>query len=203
MAALGKMVIGAILISVTIMFLSSLAMLFPFYMTIVTETFKLANIAAADNYVKERYYDDALEGLRSRPLFNRDNTDDAEIYVFNAVGIELLDWDGSGRTIQAKSESLRGGEGWAVGSNSEFDYNDIDGASGKPYRQQGSKIRVIITAEYPFEFSLWGQPAGFNVPVSFSLTTNGLKYYKDLPMDDPYQTEDDLDEIDYYDTSEP
>ena len=201
MATLGKMVIGAILLSVLIMFLSSIAMLFPFYMTIVTETFNLANIAAADNYVKELYYDESLEGLRELPLFNDASTGDAEIFVFNADGIALLDLDVSNRPIRDKASSLRYSEGWAVGSNSEFDYNNIDGAFGKPYRQQGSKLRIIVTAEYPFEFTIWGQPVGFNVPVSFSLTTNGLKYYKDLPMDDPYDTADTLDDIIYYDTS--
>ncbi len=196
------MVIGAVLLSALIMFLSRTAALFPFYMTIVTETYNLANIASADNYIKEQYYEDALEDLRDRPLFNNAYTQDAEIYVLNEEGIELLEMAGSSGTIKERLDSINFGDGWAVGSNDEYDYAVTDGPDGKPYRQQGRPVQIVVTAEYPFQFTMWGRDAGFNVPVSFSITTNGLKYYKDLPMDNPYDTSDVLDEIDYYDTSE-
>lgn len=163
MASLGRTAIGAILVSVIIVFLSKLAALFPFYMTMVTETFNLANIAAADNYIKFQYYDASINdvtGLRSRPLFNQNPWQ---------VEIEVLNED---------RES-------ALGNDSEFYYIGEDDYN-KPYRQRGKPITIIIRALYPFQFELWGRPVGFDVPVSFSLTTIGLKYYKDLPMDDPY-----------------
>ncbi|MDR1687854.1 MAG: hypothetical protein LBS21_04495 [Clostridiales bacterium] len=160
MRALGKTVIGAIVISVLIVFFTKLAGMFPFYLTMITETFNLANIAATDNYIKEQYYTDSLDGLRSLPLY-RENASSVEIEILNA----------DGRT--------------AVGDNDEYGYIDAD-PSFKPYLQRGNPVSIRISAVYPFQFELWGRPTAFDVPVSFSLTTVGLRYYKDLPIDDLY-----------------
>ena len=177
MASIGKMVIGAIIVSVLVVFLSKIAALFPFYMTIVVETFNLSNIAAADNYVKQPYYDATLQGLRERPLFNQDP--DSVV-----VAVRQLNSDGTvGRE--------------AVGSANEYDY-EWEPDDTKPYRQRGEPLQITISAMYPFEFTLWGRDVGFDVPISFSLTTIGLKYYKDLPLANPYEN-DDIDDIGYYD----
>ena len=177
MAGIGKIVIGAILASVLIVFLSRLAALFPFYMTIVVETFNLANIAAADNYIKEPYLEAAEQGLQERPLFNQ-NPDE--------VRVEIWQIDDNGGRIRE-----------AVGSANEFDY-EFDPSYAKPYRQRGAPLQITITAVYPMQFTLWGQEVGFDVPITFSLNTIGLKYYKDLPLDNPYE-DDDFDDIDYFD----
>jgi len=170
MDAVGKLALKAIIISALVVFLSKVAALFPFYMTIVVESFNLANAAAADNYIKQPSYDAALAALCERPLFNRNP---------GSVTIEVQNADG----------------GRAVGSDNEYDY---DGLADKPYRQRGRPLQVTVSALYPFEFTLWGRPVGFDVPVSFSLTVIGLKYYKDLPMDNPY-TDGELADITYYD----
>ena len=172
MAGIGKMVIWAIIVSALVVFLSKAAALFPFYMTMVVETFNLANIAAADNYVKQPYYDASLEGLQERALFNQ-NPDDVVITVRNSAGRE------------------------AIGSANEYDH-EADAPMNKPYRQRGEPLEITVAAVYPFEFTMWGQPAGFDVPVSFSITTIGLKYYKDLPLDNPY-TDFDISDVSYYD----
>jgi len=170
---LGKLVIGAILLSALVVFLSKTAALFPFYMTIVVETFNVANIAAADNYVKQPLYDASLQGLRDRPIFNQRDP--------SLVTIQVLTSDGRN----------------AVGNADEYAYQSVSPAN-KPYRQRGETIQVRISAVYPFEFTMWGRPVGFDVPVSFSITTTGLKYYKDLPLANPY-TDGAIGDIHYFD----
>ena len=173
MAGIGKMIIGAIITSVLVVFLSKVAALFPFYMTIVVETFNLANIAAADNYVKEPYYEETLDSLKKKPLFNQKP---------DSIKIEILNADGEK----------------ALGNANEYYYIDKD---LKPYKQQGNPVKIIISAKYPFEFKLWGRTLDFDVPVSFNITAIGLKYYKDLELADPYNVGD-IDDISYYeDTS--
>jgi hypothetical protein len=163
-----KAVLMAIIVAGMLYILTHLAFFFPFYMTMVTETFNLANIAANDNYVKETYYDYSFDSLISRPMFN-------------------------------KAWALEGGDGWnngnvritvtnvdgerAVGSDNEFDYNTTDGPEDKPYRQRGEPIVVTVSAAYPFEVSMWNWTITRAMPVSFSITTVGLRYYKDLDYD--------------------
>ena len=173
MVGIAKIVLKAVIISALIIFLTKLSALFPFYMTIVVETFNLANIAAADNYVKEPYFDAALQGLQERPLFNL-RPDDVKITIFNEDGRR------------------------AVGSADEYDYLEAEDRD-KPYMQRGKTVQIRIEAWYPFEFTMWGRPVGFDVPISFSLDTIGLKYYKDLPLDDDPYTDEDLDDITYFD----
>ena len=191
MAAAAKIFIWAIIISIMVVFLSRVVAIFPFYMTMVTEAFNMANIAAADNYVKEMYWNDAMEGLQSRPMFNDPNTADAYIFVLNETGMSMMNSDisalhasfGGGMTVTGNSSV-------AIGNNDEFYYVGIDGYIGKPYRQMGNPITIVVAAEFPFAFTLWGEEVGFNVPMSFTLTTTGLRYYKDLPLDNPYDLGD-------------
>ena len=188
MSSVVKLALYAILISIVVVFLSKMAALIPFYITMVTEAFTLANISAADNYLKRQHYEDSLEGLRSRPLYNV-NADEVRIYVLNEDGAARLQSDVSNRSIEQKLASLNS-DHFAIGENNEFVYNATNGPFGKPYRQRGRPIQIIVTAVYPFQFMLWGRPAGFDVPVSFSITTIGLKYYKDLDADYFYEAED-------------
>ena len=171
MAAPAKAIIVAIIASALLVLLTHLAFFFPFYMTMVLETFKLANVAANDNYVRQSYYDQSFDDLTGYPMF-------------------------------AKSRSWTPGDGWntgnvrirvlnadderAVGSDYSYDYSDIDGTIGKPYRQRGEKIKVEIVAAYPFEMKMWNETYHRAIPVSFSITVIGLKYYKDLDYYDLY-----------------
>jgi hypothetical protein len=173
MATYGKTVIGAILISTLVVFLAKVAALFPFFMTMVTETFNLANIASADNYIKDSYYQQSLKDLRERPFFNK-LPDRVEINVYNAS------------------------DRWAVGSDDEYEYIN-DSPDNKPYMQKGDPVRIEVKAKYPFEFTIWGQTVSYEAPMSFRLTCYGLKYYKDLDMDNPYDLDGDPASIDYYD----
>ena len=171
MITTAKTVLISILASIALYLLLQLAFFFPFYMTVVVETFNLANVAANDNYVKQSYYEDSLESLIDRPVFNKAwgwssgdgwNTGNIRITVVNADG------------------------GRAVGYDNEFDY-DWDGLSfggeTKPYRQRGETVTARVYAVYPLEITIWGKTVTYKVPVSFSITTVGLKYYKDLDYD--------------------
>jgi hypothetical protein len=158
-----KVVLAAILATTALFTVTQLLFFFPFYMTVVTETFNLANVAANDNYVKQSYYTDCLEGIQARPIFKK-NPSSVVIVVKNVDGKD------------------------AIGEDNEFDYVYHDGINlpdggSKPYRQRGNPVTVTINAVYPLEMSLWGRPIKHNVPVSFQMTAIGLRYYKDLDME--------------------
>jgi len=159
MVAAMKAVLAAIISVIIIYLLTQLAFFFPFYMTVVVETFNLSNVAANDNYVKETYYNASLDSLRDRPVFRKD-PDSVRIEVFNSDGRN------------------------AVGDDDEFSYfNDSIDPVLKPYRQRGEPVRVRVSAMYPVEIKLWGQPVPLrSIPVTFEITTIGLRYYKDLML---------------------
>jgi len=164
-----KAILVAILTAAALFILTHLAFFFPFYLTIVTETFNLANVAANDNYVRESYLEDALDRLRERPIFERAVAANGE---GNGNG-----WDTG--AVQIRVYNVDGFR--AVGSDNPFDYSHIDGASpDKPYRQRGEPIDITIVAYYPFVVTMWGHELQILFPVSFSMTTIGLRYYKDL-----------------------
>jgi len=171
MAAPIKAVLVAIIASAALFILTHLAFFFPFYMTVVVETFNLANAAANDNYVKYEYLDYSLENLRDRPMFEK-----------------AYDWDHSNIIITADKGSPGDTYGSAVGSINEDGtafYYDSNGWTDalKPYRQRGEPVTVTVRAVYPFEVSMWGWTIKRSLPVEFRITTIGLKYYKDLPYD--------------------
>ncbi|UQZ35411.1 hypothetical protein C2I18_18925 [Paenibacillus sp. PK3_47] len=154
MRGVAKAVLGVILSSVAILLLLNLAFFFPWYLTLITETYNVSQIVAGDNYMKETYYEDALERLQERPIF-RDKEDKIEILVTNADGRS------------------------AIGDDDEtiyYDSAEID----KPYLQRGEELEVEIRAVYPFTVTLWGEKLERELPVSFSMSTTGLKHYKDL-----------------------
>ena len=174
MAAPIKAVLVAIIASAALFILTHLAFFFPFYMTIVVETFNLANVAANDNYVKYEYWDSSLQGLRQRSMFEK-------AYERDPLSI----------SVTAIKGSPGDPYGSAIGDDSEdgtafyYDRNGFTDAN-KPYRQRGEPVTVTVRAAYPFEVSMWDLEIKKSWPVEFSITTIGLKYYKDLPYDDLY-----------------
>lgn len=156
MQGIAKAVLITIVVTICIMSFVNLVFFFPWYMTLVTETFNLSQVAASDNYIKQAYYDDALDRLKDRPIF-REKADKIVITVTNDSGY------------------------MAVGSNEETDYEYVTELE-KPYRQRGKPVKVKVEAVYPLSITLWGNKLEREIPVSFSLTTIGLKHYKDLEI---------------------
>ncbi|MDH6371344.1 hypothetical protein CA600_12925 [Paenibacillus sp. VTT E-133280] len=154
MQGIAKAVLLTILTSVTILLFVNLAFFFPWYLTLVTETYSVSQIVAGDNYLKESYYEDAMERLQERPIY-RDKADDISITVTN------VDQDD------------------AIGNDDETSYYEWN-EMNKPYRQRGEPLTVEIKAVYPFSITLWGKKLEREIPVQFSMSTTGLKHYKDL-----------------------
>jgi hypothetical protein len=157
MVSFAKAILGAVVGAVIMVLLTQFAFFFPFYMTIVVETFNLANTAAGDNYIKDSYYESSLATLQSKPMFKQNP---------NKIIIDVRNSDG----------------GEAVGDDDEYVYNATSGESGKPYRQRGNPIVVTVSAAYPLTINIAGQTIEKDIDLSFTITTIGLKYYKDLDM---------------------
>ncbi len=154
MQGFAKAVLAAILVSICIMLFTNMVFFFPWYMTLITETFNLSQIAASDNYIKQSYHDDSLDRIKDRPIF-RDKASFIDITAINSDGDD------------------------AVGRDDESYYEDL-GEYDKPYRQRGEPVTVEISAVYPLSITLWGTKYEKELPVSFSITSVGLKHYKDL-----------------------
>ena len=154
MQGVAKALLTTILVTICVMLFTNLVFFFPWYMTLVVETFNISQIAASDNYIKQSYYDDAMERLSTRPIF-REKTGDIKIVATNDSG------------------------GSAIGNDDESYYEDLS-ENQKPYRQRGKPVTVEISAVYPLSVTLWGTKYERELPVSFSITTTGLKHYKDL-----------------------
>lgn len=168
-----KAVVVAVLSAAVLIIMTHLAFLFPFYMTVIVETFNLANVAANDNYVKQTYWEESLENIKELPMFEK---------TWKKGG------GGNGLTtgnirITVTNENPKPNNK-AIGKDDEF-YYSWDGPLSsigeyKPYCQRGEPLTVTVYAVYPFEITLWGRKLEREVPMSFSITTVGLKYYKDL-----------------------
>jgi hypothetical protein len=156
MAGVAKAVLVAMLAGTVILLLTQVAAFLPFYMSLVVTTSSLANAVAVDNYLHETLYEDTLAELQARPLFSK-LSDRVEIEVEN-------------------------GTGFNSGSDTPDDYSMIEGEAGKPYKQRGEPINVTVSAAYPLEMTVWGNTITMEVPVTYSITTVGLRYYKDLDM---------------------
>ncbi|WP_199613906.1 hypothetical protein [Paenibacillus alkalitolerans] len=154
MRGIAKALLVAILASIGIMLFTNLIFFFPWYLTLVVETFNLSQAAASDNYIKQSYYDDALQRMKERPVF-REKPEDIRITAVNESSYS------------------------AIGSDNESSYAALTELE-KPYRQRGSPVTVTMSAVYPLSITLWGRKYEREVPVTFSLTTIGLKHYKDL-----------------------
>lgn len=158
MRAFAKSILISIFVSLGIMLLSNLLYFFPWYMTLVVETFNVTQIVASDNYLKDDYYEDSLDRLKKRPIFSQ-RADDI--------------------TIEAKHDDNHS----VRGDNDASKYENLPD-SEKPYRQRGEAVEVTISAEYPLSVKLWGKKYERDIPVSFTLKTTGLKHYKDLSYDE-------------------
>jgi len=188
MAGPVKAVLIAIIASAALMILTHLAFFFPFYITVVVETFNLANIAANDNYVRHDYWAESLEGLKDRPIFSK-----AYGWSPDNISIEIIKGTPSSADKRRCDNLCAAGSACngrcAVGYDgpyaSAYFYDENGWADkAKPYRQRGEPITVTVRAVYPFEVTMWGRSVRQGWPVSFSITTIGLRYYKDLPYDD-------------------
>lgn len=155
MRGIAKAILAALLVSIGIMIFTNLVFFFPWYMTLVVETFNLSQIAASDNYIKKSYEDEILKRLRSRPFFNR---------LPEEISIEATNADGYSAISDHNDESY---------------YADLPEIR-KPYRQRGEPITVQIKATFPLSVQLWGKEYTSKIPVTFTLKTTGLKHYKDL-----------------------
>ncbi|MEK3903597.1 hypothetical protein [Paenibacillus sp. FSL R7-0179] len=154
MRGVAKSFLVAIVVAASIMVFTNLVFFFPWYMTLVIETFNLSQVAAGDNYIKQSYYDDALKRLKERPIY-REHPDQIEV------------------------EALNEDNGRAIGNDDETVYANATELE-KPYRQRGEPVTVTVRAVYPLSVRLWGEEIRTEIPVSFSLTSVGLKHYKDL-----------------------
>lgn len=154
MRAFAKSILISIFVALAIMLFTNLVYFFPWYMTLVIETFNVSQVVASDNYLKDTYYKDALDRLQKRPVFSQ-RSDDVEI-----------------KAEHEDNHSVRGYDDASY-------YEDMSEAE-KPYRQRGEPIKVTISAVYPLKVKLWGKEYENEIPVSFSLKTTGLKHYKDL-----------------------
>ena len=183
-----KAVLVAIVAAAVLLVLTHLAFFFPFYMTIVVETFNLANVAANDNYVRHEYWQESLDGLRNRPIFSK-----AYGWDEKNISIEVIKGTPNATDKQRCDSICAAGNACngrcAVGYNgtyaSAYFYDENGWADkAKPYRQRGQPLTVTVRAVYPFEVTMWGKSIKQQWPVSFRITTIGLRYYKDLPYDD-------------------
>lgn len=160
MRAFAKSILVSILVSVAILLFTNFIYFIPWYMTLVVETFNLSQAVASDNYLKHEYKEAVLEKLSKRPVYR----DKANQIVISAVK------EGGGE---------HSAEGWDDASLYEY-VSDLE----KPYNQRGLPVTVTIKAVYPLSIKLWGEKYEQEIPVSFSLTTTGLKHYKDLYYDE-------------------
>ncbi|WP_058487004.1 hypothetical protein [Defluviitalea phaphyphila] len=153
MKSFAKAIITVIM-SVTALFITmNFLFFFPWYLTIVYEAFQISQEVAQDNYLKYSIYEERLEDLKNKPIFNK-RPDSIEIIVENANGDS------------------------AIGEDDETIYfNSIS----KPYLQRGEIITITIKAEYLVQFPLLDNTKIETViPAEFTLKTTGTKYYKDL-----------------------
>ncbi|MBQ4900174.1 hypothetical protein KB559_15170 [Paenibacillus sp. Marseille-P2973] len=158
MRAFAKAILISMLVTVAIMLFTNFIYFFPWYTTLIVETFNVTQVVASDNYLKEEYKDDVLEKLKDRPIY-RKKADQIEISV------KKRDSDTDDHSAEGRDASF---------------YEELS-EEEKPYRQRGESVTVKISAVYPLSIKLWGKELEREIPVSFTLKTTGLKHYKDLP----------------------
>ncbi|RIX50817.1 hypothetical protein D3P08_19160 [Paenibacillus nanensis] len=161
MQGIAKAFLITIITSIVIVLLTNMAFFFPWYLTLVSETYYVSQVAATDNYLSKANYEDIKDSLEERPIFSK-RKDDIEIWVH-------------------KSENYTYAGDSAISTVYTEDYSDYANDSDKPYQQRGEPIYVKISAVYPLTVKLWGKEYSRDIPVSFEMKTTGLKHYKDLP----------------------
>lgn len=154
MKGVAKATLISIVVTIALLMFTSFIYFFPWYTTLIVETFNISQIVAGDNYLKDSDYEDALARLKAKPIFK-----------------EYYD------KIEIKVETEDGHE--ARGKDDETIYEtSVD--QDKPYRQRGYTITVKLSAVYPLKVTIWGKTYVQDVPMDFSMKTVGLKHYKDL-----------------------
>lgn len=154
MKGVAKATLISIVVTIALFMFTSFINFFPWYTTLIVETFNISQIVAGDNYLKESDRDDALTRLKGRPIF-KEYPDKIEIEV---------------RTEDDKD---------AIGSDDETIYEtSVD--QDKPYRQRGYTIKVKLSAVYPLKITIWGKTYVREIDMPFTMKTVGLKHYKDL-----------------------
>lgn len=158
MQGIAKATLCSIFIALFLLVLSSFIYFFPWYTTLVVETFNVSQIVAGDNYLKESYYQEALEHLNDTPLFDYYQSDSDKCVQ-----------------ITVKNESNRD----AIGVDDETYYETMN-EEQKPYGQRGRTLTVTIRATYPLKVRIMGNDYAAPITLTCSLKTVGLKHYKDL-----------------------
>lgn len=154
MRGFAKVTFMSIVVTVALYVLTSFIYFFPWYTTLIVETFNVSQIVAGDNYLKQTYYEETLDRLKDKPIF-REYPGKIELIVLNDDGRN------------------------AVGDNDEEIYEgSVEG--DKPYKQRGNPLTVEMSAVYPLKATLWGETYTYDIPIDFSMKTVGLKHYKDL-----------------------
>lgn len=81
MKGFANTILATILISMFVLTFSNFLTFFPWYMTLVYETFNLSTRASNINYISEDMVIDVKESLIDRPMFNRFEKEDIKIYM--------------------------------------------------------------------------------------------------------------------------
>lgn len=156
MQSFAKSILITLIVTAAVLMISNFIYFFPFYTTLVVETFNVSQKVATDNYMKESDFERELENLKNRAIYNK-RPEQVEIIIKNADDQSAVGYDDPERYL---------------------DEGVTDDA--KPYRQRGEPLTVTVKAVYPLTITLWGEPYVKEIPVSFTLKTTGLKHYKDL-----------------------
>ena len=158
-----KAILIAIIAVASIIVFVNMAFFFPWYMEIIQTTFEVSQMISTENYLTYDKYEDALNGLRDKPIF-RDRA--------SSVRIEARHEDGR-PAIEASG----------LYDVNTYYYNLHE--DEKPYVQLGNLVTITVTATYPFRMQMFGSPvtAADIENISFSMTTVTTRHYKDLWFD--------------------
>ncbi|WMT42039.1 hypothetical protein RE628_06275 [Paenibacillus sp. D2_2] len=143
MRAFAKAILITIIVTVSFMIFTNFIYFFPWYTTLIVETFNVTQIVASDNYLRDDLKEDVLEKLQDRPIY-RKKADQIKISV------KKKDSDTDEHSAEGGKVSL---------------YEDVPDQD-KPYRQRGEPVTVKISAVYPLSIKLWGKELEREVPVS-------------------------------------
>lgn len=161
MRGFAKAILISIIVAISFVLFTNFIFFFPWYTTLIVETFHVSQIVASDNYLKKDLKQELLDKLKDRPIY-RKKAEKVEIYANKTHD-------------NPEYEVKHSAEGEEVES-----YKNAE-AGDKPYRQRGESVSVTVSAVYPLSIKLWGKKIERDIPVSFTLRTIGLKHYKDLP----------------------
>ncbi|ADZ85442.1 hypothetical protein [Cellulosilyticum lentocellum] len=155
MRGIAKATLISIIVAVALFVFTSFIYFFPWYTTLIVETFNLSQIVAGDNYLKDSYYHDTLSRLQDKPIF-KEYSDEIRITIRREDGKEYNYYDDDETLFETSMDQ------------------------DKPYQQRGHTIEVTIRAVYPLRVKIWGKTITKELDRHFTMKTVGLKHYKDL-----------------------